>query len=69
MVGYGLGYAIMPSMNIDDLVHINKIKIKNKEGEKIIRETWMFYHEESLEFKVVKAFVEFVDAIDLQSIT
>ncbi|WHY94670.1 LysR family transcriptional regulator [Neobacillus cucumis] len=69
MVGYGLGYAIMPSMNIDDLVHINKIEIKNKEGEKIIRKTWMFYHEESLEFNVVKAFVEFVEGIDLQSIT
>lgn len=69
MLGYGLGYAILPSMTISDLGNINKIEIKNKDGEKIIRDTWMFYHEESLELNVVKAFVEFVDEIDLQCIT
>lgn len=68
MVGYGLGYAILPTMIISDLDDINKIEIKNKDGDKIVRKTWMFYHEESQELNIVKAFVEFIEGIDLQSI-
>ncbi|MFJ7755581.1 LysR family transcriptional regulator [Peribacillus muralis] len=69
MVANGLGYAIMPTMILNDLDNIHRIEIKTKKGEKIIRKTWMFYHEQSLELNIVKAFVEFVDGIDLQSIS
>lgn len=69
MVANGLGYAIMPTMIMNDLDDIHKIDIKTKNGEKIIRKTWMYYHEQSLELNIVKAFVEFIDGIDLQTIS
>lgn len=68
MVENGLGYAILPSLLISDLDNIHKIEIRTKDGEKITRNTWMFYHEESLELNIVKAFVEFVEGMDLESI-
>jgi DNA-binding transcriptional LysR family regulator len=68
MVENGLGYAILPSLLINDLDNIYKFEIRTKGGEKIIRKTWMFYHEESLELNIVKAFVEFVEGVDLQNI-
>jgi DNA-binding transcriptional LysR family regulator len=68
MVENGLGYAILPSLLINDLDNIHKFEIRTKSGEKIIRKTWMFYHEESLELNIVKAFVEFVEGMDLHKI-
>lgn len=68
MVENGLGYAILPSLLINDLDNIHKFEIRTKSGEKIIRKTWMFYHEESLELNIVKAFVEFVEGMDLHNI-
>ena len=59
----------MPTMIMNDLDDIHKIDIKTKNGEKIIRKTWMYYHEQSLELNIVKAFVEFIDGIDLQTIS
>jgi DNA-binding transcriptional LysR family regulator len=69
MVENGLGYAILPSLLINDLDNIHKFEIRTKDGEKIIRKTWMFYHEESLQLNIVKAFVEFVEGMDIKSIT
>lgn len=69
MVENGLGYAILPSLLINDLDNIHKFEIQTKDGEKIIRKTWMFYHEESLQLNIVKAFVEFVEGMDMKSIT
>ena len=68
MVANGLGYAILPSLFINDLDDIHKYEIRTKDGDKIIRKTWMFYHEESLELNIVKAFVEFVEGMDMESI-
>jgi len=67
MVMSGLGYAIMPSMYFhgDQLV---KKEITDKNGEPIIRTTSMFYHEESLQSNLVRAFVEFVKQLDFESI-
>lgn len=69
MVANGLGYAILPNMLLDDLENIHRYEIRKKNGEKIFRKTWMFYQQESLELNIVKAFVEFIEGIDLESIT
>ncbi|MFE4133544.1 LysR family transcriptional regulator [Peribacillus sp. YIM B13482] len=69
MVANGLGYAILPSLILNDLENIHKFEIKTKNGEEIIRKTWMFYHKESLELNIVKAFVEFIEGMDMRSIT
>ncbi|SFE61080.1 DNA-binding transcriptional regulator, LysR family [Paenibacillus algorifonticola] len=67
MIVNGLGYAIMPSMYFHENL-LTKVEIKNKEGKPIIRYTWMFYHEESMQLNVVKAFVNFVKQLDFQKI-
>ncbi|EHS54889.1 LysR family transcriptional regulator [Paenibacillus kribbensis] len=67
MVMNGLGYAIMPSMYFDE-EDITKVEIKNQEGKPVHRNTWMFYHGESLQLNVVKAFVSFVKDLDFQNI-
>lgn len=60
MVLNGLGYAIMPSMFADGLEDINKIEIMDNNGQPLTRKTWMFYHEQSLEKRNVKAFVDLI---------
>ncbi|WP_026678660.1 LysR family transcriptional regulator [Fictibacillus gelatini] len=65
MIVNGLGYSIIPSMILDDVKDIHTIDITNKEGEPILRRTWMFYHKESMELNIVKAFVDFIKGEDL----
>ncbi|WP_078412044.1 LysR family transcriptional regulator [Priestia abyssalis] len=68
MVANGLGYAILPSMILQDVEGIHKIDLKTKDGEPIIRKTWMFFHKEALKLNIVKAFVQFVENLDLHNI-
>ncbi|OLN22072.1 LysR family transcriptional regulator [Domibacillus antri] len=68
MVANGLGYAILPSMILDDLEDLHKIELTTPDGEPIIRKSWMFFHKESLQLNIVKAFVEFIERIDLEDI-
>ncbi|MCM3699626.1 LysR family transcriptional regulator [Paenibacillus macerans] len=63
MVLSGLGYAIMPGLYFSG-EPLMQIQIKNKKGEPIIRRTFMFYHEESLQLNQVRAFVHFMKTID-----
>ncbi|MCR8636951.1 LysR family transcriptional regulator [Paenibacillus radicis (ex Xue et al. 2023)] len=67
MVIRGLGYAIMPSLVLEGIPNINKINISDKNGNPILRRTWMYYHEEALELNLVKAFVQFMEAVDLSA--
>ncbi|MDF2571889.1 MAG: yofA 2 [Sporomusa sp.] len=64
MVVNGLGYGIMPSMIINNIDSLHKILLTDKEGNHILRRTWMLYHEELLEMNIVSAFVHFVKSMD-----
>lgn len=66
MVLNGLGYAILPSMLLNDSDDIYKIDIKTIDGNPLIRKTWMLYHEESLKLNIVKAFVDFIEDANLK---
>lgn len=68
MVLNGLGYAIVPSMILNDLDDLYKIDLKTKSGEPLLRRTWMLYHEDSLKLNMVKAFVTFVESVDLYNL-
>jgi DNA-binding transcriptional LysR family regulator len=68
MIINGLGYAIIPGEVMDGTEDLFKIELSNKSGEPIVRDTWMFYHEESLDLKLVKAFVDFVNELDFEKI-
>ncbi|MEY2196465.1 DNA-binding transcriptional LysR family regulator [Neobacillus sp. B4I6] len=61
MVVNGLGYAILPSMILNDVNDVYKTDITTIDGNPIVRKTWMFYHKDSLELNIVKAFVEFME--------
>lgn len=65
MIVNGLGYGIMPSATLDNIDGIYKINLADKEGNELLRRTWMLYNEETLEMNVVKAFVNFVENLDI----
>lgn len=63
MVLHGLGYAILPSLFLEDSPHIYQIPLQTKTGLPITQKTWMIYHKNTGELKVVKAFVSFIKQI------
>lgn len=65
MVLSGFGYAIIPAIVLKNNEAINRIQLRTKHGEPILRESWMIYRKASLEISLVKAFVEFVKNMNL----
>ncbi|RFU65222.1 LysR family transcriptional regulator [Peribacillus glennii] len=65
MVVNGLGYAIMPTLELKDIDNLYRTDLTTKEGKPILRNTWMFYHEHSMKLNMVAAFVKFIEGIDL----
>ncbi|KAA9028537.1 LysR family transcriptional regulator [Niallia endozanthoxylica] len=61
MVVNGLGYAIMPSLILNDVHDLYKKDLQTIDGKPIVRKTWMFYHKDSLKLNIVKAFVDFME--------
>lgn len=68
MVVNGLGYGIMPSMIVKNNENIHKTILTDKEGQPLLRRTWMLYHEDMLEMNVVSAFVRFVREMDFPNV-
>ncbi|MEH7387096.1 LysR family transcriptional regulator [Bacillus sp. JJ1521] len=68
MVVNGLGYAILPGMILKGNEDIHKVFITDKENKPLIRNTWMLYHNESIEVKVIHAFVTFISSLDLHDL-
>ncbi|MBT2700469.1 LysR family transcriptional regulator [Bacillus sp. ISL-40] len=64
MVINGLGYGILSSRVLTGIEDLHKIHLLDQEGNPILRRTWMYYHKESLEWNVVKAFVRFIENFD-----
>jgi len=60
MVINGLGYAILPDRIMTKRKDLHKIDLVDQKGNPIMRRTWMYYHEESLEWNVMREFVDFV---------
>jgi len=67
MILNGLGYGILPSVLVQEHQNLNRIILKDRKGNPIVRRTWMLYPEEYLEIKVVKEFIEFVKKLDFKS--
>lgn len=64
MVINGLGYGILSSRVLSGIEDLSKVQLTDQEGNAILRRTWMYYHKESLEWNVVKAFVNFIENHD-----
>ncbi|MFJ8246767.1 LysR family transcriptional regulator [Peribacillus asahii] len=67
MILNGLGYGILPSVLVQEHQNLNRIILKDRRGDPIVRRTWMLYPKEYLEIKVVKEFIEFVKKLDFKS--
>ncbi|MCK1994374.1 LysR family transcriptional regulator [Peribacillus muralis] len=64
MVKNGLGYGIMPSALLENDRTLRQMDLRDGQGNPLIRNTWMLYHEKSLELKLVNEFVRFVEGVD-----
>jgi DNA-binding transcriptional LysR family regulator len=68
MVNKGLGYAFLPEIIIDNNNDLCTREILYKTGKPLTRETWMYYHKDTMELKVVRAFYEFIQNIDCKTL-
>ena len=64
MVANGLGYAIVPYSLLDGVEPMHRIILQEKNGQPLLRKTWMLYHKEMLELKLVRLFLEFAESVD-----
>lgn len=53
----GIGYAILPSVSLTDKDNVYQIPLTDKNGEEMKRDTWLLAHEDVLDLKQVKAFI------------
>jgi len=68
MVVSGLGYAIMPNSAFRGMNNIYKIPLADKHNNPICRKNLLIYHQENLAINAVKAFVEFAEQVDFQTL-
>lgn len=61
MVACGLGYGILPRLMLKETDGLHLYELRDASGNLIKRQTWMFYHQESMELKMVAAFVRFME--------
>lgn len=62
MVLNGLGYAILPSILLDENEDLYVTRCTTSDGLPIIRRTWMIFRNESLEISLIQAFVNFLES-------
>ncbi|WP_156289589.1 LysR family transcriptional regulator [Oceanobacillus salinisoli] len=68
MVINGLGYAILSNLVVRPYPELIIKPIYHSSGEPITRKTWMYYHAESLEMNIVRAFIEFIRTLDVKTL-
>ncbi|MCM3567061.1 LysR family transcriptional regulator [Neobacillus mesonae] len=66
MVKNGLGYGILSSRVLKDTEGLYKMDLTDSNGEPLLRRTWMYYHKESLEWNVARAFVNFIKTMGVE---
>lgn len=64
MLVTGLGYAILPKLVVSDIPNIYTVDLKDKNNQPVVRPSWMFYKESTLEIGLVRAFIDFVEDFD-----
>jgi DNA-binding transcriptional LysR family regulator len=67
MVLNGLGYVFIPSTIVNKTDNVRKIIMTDTMRNPLLRKTLMIYQQDSLDIRVVKAFVNFVKDINFQS--
>jgi DNA-binding transcriptional LysR family regulator len=60
MVTEGLGYAILPSLVVENDHNLYRWNLTDKTGKVINRKAWLLYHQDMTNLKIVRAFIDFV---------
>ncbi|WP_449355398.1 LysR family transcriptional regulator [Virgibacillus natechei] len=68
MVINGLGYAILANLVVRPHPELVVKPLFHPSGEPITRKTWMYYHGDSMEMNLVKAFVDFIGGVDVKGV-
>jgi len=68
MVINKLGYAILANLVVHPYPELNVKPVHSPSGEPITRKTWMYYHTESLQLNIVRAFVDFIRTMDVKNL-
>lgn len=68
MVINGLGYAIIANLIVRPYPELVIKNLIDQTGSPITRKTWMYYHEDSLQINIVKAFVRFIKTLDVKAL-
>lgn len=68
MVFKGLGYAFLPATILGKNHNMWIHELRFKSGAPLNRKTWMLYNKETMDFKVVKAFFDFIRNTDFSSL-
>lgn len=68
MVVKGLGYAFLPEMILKHNDELFNVEMGYRNGKPMLRRTWMFYHKETMELNLVRAFYDFIQKVDFQDL-
>ena len=68
MVRKGLGYAFMPGMILKHNDELHNIEMRYRNGKPMLRRTWLFYHKETMELNLVRAFYNFIQRVDFNEL-
>ncbi len=66
MVINKLGYAILANLVVEPYPELIIKTLLNQNGQPITRKTWMYYHPESLQLNIVRAFTDFIRTMDVK---
>lgn len=61
MVKNDLGIAILPEICLQPSDHLHTYQLTYKNGEPVVRNTWLMYDQDSLRLSIVKSFIEFLN--------
>lgn len=66
MVVNGLGYAIMANLVVRPYRELITKPLYLPSGKRITRRTWMYYHKETLQLNIIRAFVQFIQTLNVK---
>lgn len=64
MVKHDLGVSILPEICLQPSDHLNIYGLSYKNGDPVLRNTWLMYNEEALKLTTIKTFIDFLTSYD-----
>lgn len=68
MVVNGLGYAVMANLVVRPYPELITKPLHLPSGKPITRKTWMYYHKETLQLNIIRAFVQFIQTLNVKAL-